>query len=103
RLGRELHTGVGQMLAAIRLQSELIASRLPDPEPQVAQAIDRIGTLVQDALEQVRSISSVIYPPAWQQASLEEALRHLWALSGIPERFQAELYIAPLSAQPDLD
>ena len=103
RLGRELHTGVGQMLAAIRLQSEVVASRLADPEPQVAQALGRMGMLVQDALEQVRSISSVIYPPAWQQASLEEALKHLWALSGIPERFQAELQIAPQTAEPDRD
>jgi len=30
-LGRELHTGLGQMLAAIRLQLEIVATLLPDP------------------------------------------------------------------------
>jgi two-component system NarL family sensor kinase len=103
RLGRELHTGVGQLLAAIRLQSELIATRLVNPEDAVTQALDRIERLVQDALDQVRSISSRIYPPRWQQVSLEGALRHLWTLSGIPERFEANLQLAPLGREPDLE
>src|SRR5262245_39717219 len=31
RLGRELHTGVGQLLAAIRIQLELVANAMPNP------------------------------------------------------------------------
>jgi two-component system NarL family sensor kinase len=103
RLGRELHTGVGQLLAAIRVQSELIATHLLDPEPPVAHALERIGTLVQDSLEQVRAISSRLYPPSWQQTPLGEALLRLWNLSGIPERYQATLQVGPLAWEPDLE
>jgi two-component system, NarL family, sensor kinase len=103
RLGRELHTGVGQLLAAIRMQSELVSARLTDPESSVTMALERIGVLVREALEQVRSISSRMYPPAWQQTPLEDALRRLWLLSGIPERFEAVLHIGQLDWEPDLE
>ena len=103
RLGRELHTGVGQLLAAIRLQTELIGDRLSDPEPAVVNALGRIDRLLQDALDQVRSISSLLYPPNWQQMSLEEALGHLWELSGIPERFDGHFRFSAAGWEPDLD
>jgi len=103
RLGRELHTGVGQLLAAIRLQAELVAGRLNESEPAVTTALERIQTLVHDALEQVRSISSLLYPPSWQQISLEDALQRLWELSGIPERLHAELRLGPIGWEPDLE
>src|SRR5664280_1806399 len=57
RLGRELHTGAGQMLAAIRLQVEVIADELPSPPGKVGQALNSISTLAADTLEQVRNIS----------------------------------------------
>src|SRR5439155_3600024 len=41
RIGRELHTGVGQMLAAIRLQMEIIATQLSNPSESVVQALSR--------------------------------------------------------------
>src|SRR6185436_968205 len=56
RLGRELHTGVGQVLAAIRLQLEIIAAQLPLPEPPVAEALDRISKLAHEASGQVRAL-----------------------------------------------
>ncbi len=57
RLGRELHTGVGQLLAAIRLQFEVISAQLPEAPAPVRQALDRIATLAAEALEQVRFVS----------------------------------------------
>jgi signal transduction histidine kinase len=103
RLGRELHTGVGQALAAIRIQLELIASELPNPPLQVRQALDRIGILAANTLEQVRSISKRLHPPEWQRLTLEDALRQLWALSGVAERFDSTLELSPLSSEPDLE
>jgi len=103
RLGRELHTNVGQQLSAIRLQTEVISSLVPAPHPEVQQALDRIATLAGDALEQVRSISRGLHPPEWQGLTLEAALQQFWSLSGIPQRFQATLRLDPLPAEPDLD
>ena len=103
RLGRELHTSVGQQLSAIRLQAEVIAGGLPAGHEPIRQAVDRIFALTADALELVRSISKRLHPPEWQRLSLAAALEQLWELSGIPERFEATLRIDPLSREPELD
>lgn len=101
RLGREMHTGLGQLLAAIRLQLEVIASQLPHPPDLVGKALERIGTLTADALEQVRSISHRLHPPEWQRLTLEAAVMQLWEYSGIPERLEASLRIEPLPREPE--
>ena len=103
RLGRELHTGVGQLLAAIRMQLEIIATQLPDPSVTVQQALGRISSLAADALEQVRTISKRLHPPEWQRLTLEAALRQLWALSGVAERFGAVANIQQLPREPELE
>jgi two-component system NarL family sensor kinase len=103
RLGRELHTGLGQMLAAIRLQLEIVAAHLPSQPAVVQQALDRISTLANDALEQVRAVSRRLHPPEWQRLTLEAALRQLWDVSGVYPGFEASLRIQPLPHEPDLD
>ncbi|MBZ5617215.1 MAG: sensor histidine kinase [Acidobacteriia bacterium] len=103
RLGRELHTGVGQMLAAIQLQVEIIGAQFGDPPAPVKQALGRISTLAIEALEQVRSVSKRLHPPEWQRLTLDAALEQLWEISGIPLRFQASLRIDPLPHEPALE
>ena len=101
RLGRDLHTGIGQVLAAIRLQLETIVRQLPDPPLPVQQALDRISALAGDALEQVRSVSRLLHPPEWQRLTLEEALRRFWEMSGVPQQFEARLSLDALPQEPD--
>jgi signal transduction histidine kinase len=103
RLGRDLHTGVGQSLAAIRLQLEVIAVHLAGPPEEVRQALDRISSLTRDALDQVRSLSRRLHPPEWQRLTLESAVEQLWSLSGIPARSEASLRVEPLPADLGLD
>jgi signal transduction histidine kinase len=103
RLGRELHTGVGQMLAAIRLQLELLTPQISNPPAPVAAALERISTLAGDALDQVRNISHRLHPPEWQRLSLESALQQLWDISGIPQKYQVSLHIQPLPQEPGLE
>lgn len=103
RLGRELHTGAGQSLAAIRIQLELIADELSEPPPRVKQALERIEALASNTLEEVRSISRTLHPPEWQRLTLEDALRQLWELSGVAERFDSTLQVDHLPSEPDLE
>ena len=103
RLGRELHTGVGQMLAAIRWQLELISAELPEPSENVKYALESISTLTAQALEQVRSVSRRLHPPEWQRLSLETAIQQLWEISGVSQRLTASLRIEPLAGDPDLE
>jgi signal transduction histidine kinase len=101
RLGRELHTGVGQLLVAIRLQLEVITSQLTTPPAAVEQALDRIAVLANDAGEQVRALSRRLHPPEWQRLTLEAAIRQLWESSGVPQTFEASLAIEPLAREPE--
>lgn len=103
RLSRDLHTGVGQLLAAIRLQIESIEIQLPNVPAPVRQALERISTLARDALEQVRAISGRLHPPEWQRLTIEAALRQLWELSGIPQSSEGSLRIEPLPREPSLE
>jgi two-component system, NarL family, sensor kinase len=103
RLGRDLHTGLGQMLAATRVQLEIIDSQMPTPPAVVRQALDRIAALASQALDQVRAVSRRLHPPEWQRLSLVQAIRQLWELSGLPQRTQASLSIPPDLPDPDLD
>jgi two-component system NarL family sensor kinase len=101
RLGRELHTGVGQLLAAIRLQLEVIATHLPNPAAPVQQSLDRIGSLAAEALDQVRAVSRRLHPPEWQRLKLDDAVRQLWEMSGVPQRFAGAMDLSPLASDPD--
>jgi signal transduction histidine kinase len=100
RLGRELHTGVGQALAAIRLQLEVIDSQMVSlPEP-VRNALNHISILADQALQQVRGVAQRLHPPEWQRLTIGEALRQLWEITGVPERFDAALNLADLAGEP---
>jgi signal transduction histidine kinase len=101
RLGRELHTGIGQTLAAIRLQLEVIGVQLPEAPEGVTQALARISSLAADALDEVRSVSRRVHPPEWQRLSLPAALDQLWQMSGIPQRFEASLRLEELAREPE--
>jgi signal transduction histidine kinase len=101
RLGRELHTGVGQLLAAIRIQAELLGAHLIEPAPAVQEALYRIQTLAGEALDQVRTVSRRLYPPEWQRLSLDVALRQLWEMSGVAQRFAGVINIQPIPRDPD--
>jgi two-component system NarL family sensor kinase len=101
RVGRELHTGVGQSLSAICIQVELIERRLPSPPTEIREALLRIATLATEALEEVRGISRQLYAPEWQRLALDAALRQLWDTSGVPQRFASSIDMRPLPADPD--
>jgi len=102
RLGRELHTGVGQTLAAMRLQLEVVSQHCPEPPEAARAALDRLSLLTREAVEQVRGLSQRLHPPEWQRLTMEEAARQLWELSGIPQSLQASMRIEALPQQPAL-
>jgi signal transduction histidine kinase len=103
RLGRELHTGVGQMLAAMQLQLDIVKAHLPEAPPEVSEALERLRILADQTMGQIRGISRRLHPPEWQGLTLEAAIRQLWELSGVPQRFEAWLRLDPLPREPELE
>jgi two-component system, NarL family, sensor kinase len=100
RVGRDLHTGIGQAMAAILLQVDVLAGEVPERSARMQQALGSISTLATGALDQVRSVARKLHPPEWQRLTIETALRQLWEISGIPERFEAHIHIDPLPQEP---
>ena len=103
RIARELHTGVGQALAAIKIQTEIVNTHLEDPPAPVRQAVDRIAVLADDALGQVRSVSKRLHPPQWQQLPLDAALRQLWEITGVDGKFEVEVRLQRPPLEPAVE
>jgi two-component system NarL family sensor kinase len=90
------------LLSAIRLQAEM-GTQLGRPPGPARESLERISRLAQDAMEQVRALSLRLHPPEWQRLTLEAAIRELWELSGIPQRFESSLRIQAFARQPSLE
>jgi len=102
RIARELHSGTGQTLAGIKVNIELMTRRVPDAPEPIRIGLERIRSLADQALSEIRSVSQRLHPPDWQRLDLIEAIEWLWITSGIPEKFHATLELRPLESEiPD--
>jgi signal transduction histidine kinase len=75
RIERDLHDGAQQRLVAMRIKLELVAERLDGADPAHARLLHRIGTEIEEAIEEVRSLARGVYPAALTDRGLVEALR----------------------------
>jgi two-component system NarL family sensor kinase len=100
RIARELHAGAGQPLAGMKMNLEMLDDYCVGLPPQGREALARLQTLAQQALEQVRAVSHSLHPPAWQNLTTAEALHNLIELSGLTSRLDVRLNLEPLSVEP---
>jgi signal transduction histidine kinase len=75
RIERDLHDGAQQRLVALRIKLELVAEEADVEDPARADTLRRLGTEVEDAIDEVRSLARGIYPSALADRGLVEALR----------------------------
>ena len=78
RIERDLHDGAQQRLVALRIKLELAAERTGNGHPSGAAdaaVLRRLGSDVEDALEEVRSLARGIYPASLADRGLVEGLR----------------------------
>ncbi|MBN1831320.1 MAG: GAF domain-containing protein [Deltaproteobacteria bacterium] len=63
RISRELHDGIGQSLSAIKFTVETAINEMAQEHPaQVTQSLETIVPLIQEAVEEVRTISRDLRP-----------------------------------------
>ena len=100
RIARELHDGLGQELAAIKLMLAQIAGETSGSSKE-ALALDA-NTVVDTAIQQVRTLSYLLHPPLLDEVGLASALRCY--LEGVTKRsgIEISLDIQPLQF-PRLD
>jgi signal transduction histidine kinase len=78
RIERDLHDGAQQRLVALRIKLELAAERTGNGAghgAEAAAALRRLGSDVEEALEEVRSLARGIYPASLADHGLVEGLR----------------------------
>ena len=95
RIARELHDGLGQELSAAKMMVDGLLMQDQSPESKV-QAANHASTLIDRAIQQVRSISHLLHPPLLDEVGLHSAIR--WYLEGLSKRSGIETSI---DVQPD--
>ena len=75
RIERDLHDGAQQSLVALRIRLELAGELLRESPARAEQVLGELGTEVDAALEQVRSLARGVYPSLLADRGLREALR----------------------------
>lgn len=97
RIARDLHDGIGQQLSGLRLSLGGMENRLAETEPVAASKLHDLNSILDDACNEVRSISHQMMPKALSErgllSALEETLNKTIGPSGIVyrlEHFQIE-------------
>ncbi len=83
-IARELHDGLGQCLAALKLSVNLLQSLLPQGSETVNKRFEECLKLTDEAISQVRTISHLMHPPLLEELGLESAIP--WYVSGFEQR-----------------
>ena len=84
RIARELHDGVGQLLAAISMNFSKIDRADGNLAREVTLTLEQNVALVESAAQEIRTISYLLHPPLLDEVGLESALR--WYVDGFAER-----------------
>ena len=83
-IARELHDSVGQLLAAIGMNTASVEAEAHKLSPEAAKRLSENGAMVAEASRQIRTISHLLHPPLLDEAGLASALR--WYVEGFSER-----------------
>ena len=90
RIARELHDSLGQDLSAAKMVADAMVMQNDSPDP-IKQSAVELSSLVDHAIQQVRSISYLLHPPLLDEIGLHSALQ--WYLDGLQKRSGIEMSI----------
>jgi PAS domain S-box-containing protein len=74
RVARELHDGVGQLLAALQLNVRKIANERASLSPRATRCLEENAELIDQAFSEIRTISHLLHPPLLDELGLNLAL-----------------------------
>src|ERR1700681_414173 len=87
-LARELHDSVGQLLAAISINSSFVEAESHKLSPDAAKRVSENAAMVEETSKQIRTISYLLHPPLLDEAGLASALQ--WYVEGFSKRSKIE-------------
>jgi signal transduction histidine kinase len=83
RIARELHDGVGQYLAAMKMSFDMALSEEEDPEI-AHESLSDCRDLLERCTMEIRTISHLLHPPLLEEMGLASAAR--WYIEGFTKR-----------------
>ena len=89
RIARELHDSVGQLLAAISMNSASVQAECHKLSPHAARCVAENAAMVDEINKQIRTLSHLLHPPLLDETGLPSALR--WYVQGFSERSKVEV------------
>lgn len=75
RIARELHDGVGQLVAAIKINNSALAREAAALSTGAAEALAQNDVMLQELHQGIRTISHLLHPPLLDEVGLPVALR----------------------------
>jgi PAS domain S-box-containing protein len=106
RIGHDLHDGVCQQLAAIAYRMDILGDELEEKGVSESSEAGRIGSLLNEAIQQTRGVARGLFPVRLAESGLESALEELATntnnLFKVQCRFKCEQPLPPLDSNLSL-
>jgi PAS domain S-box-containing protein len=84
RIARELHDGVGQLLAAMSMNVSKVKEERSRLSPDAARCVEENSNMIEQISADIRTMSYLFHPPLLDELGLESALK--WYVEGFAER-----------------
>ena len=84
RIARELHDGIGQLLAAMSMNASRVVDEKSNLSLDAARCAEENSALIQQVSKDIRTMSYLLHPPLLDELGLPAALR--WYVDGFAER-----------------
>jgi signal transduction histidine kinase len=106
RISRELHDGVGQLLAALSINTSLISMEADKLSDRGRDALLGNASMVDEIVRNIRTMSHLLHPPLLDEAGVATALA--WYIdefgkrSGITVTFQCDQNLGRLGSEMEI-
>jgi signal transduction histidine kinase len=91
QISRELHDSVGQLLAALSMNTATVLRQSDKLDAPGARAVSENAAMVEQISSEIRTISHLLHPPLLDAAGLASALR--WYVDGFSERSKIKINV----------
>src|SRR6202041_1715971 len=75
RIARDLHDGIGPLIAALSMNNGLLAQQTKKLGPEVGEVLQQNSQLVEQLSKETRTISHLLHPPLLDEIGLLPAIR----------------------------